>query len=75
MVLHSLEYDNPIARRFNDLVKYLKAVSLSKPEVLQLVLYQPLARFFERPLHFADTHCASAALKQALLDHHFREIV
>jgi hypothetical protein len=67
VILHALERDNPIAGRLNDFVEYLEPVALAQAELRQLVLDQPLCRFFQGLLHFPNTDASQPLFVQAIV--------
>jgi hypothetical protein len=67
VILHALERDDPIAGRLDDFVEYLEPVALAQTELRQLVLDQPLCRFFQGLLHFPNTDTSQPFLVKAVV--------
>src|SRR5438270_807409 len=67
VILHAGERDNPAAGRLDLSLQALKLAP--EPELFDLLLDQPLGRFLEALLNFANAEDPRAGLEQTLLNH------
>ena len=69
VILHPLEYDQPIAWRLDYFAEYLESLGFAKIVCLDCILDQLFGRLFERLLHFADADAAMALEAQMFFNH------
>ena len=73
MILHALEHDQAIARRFNHLAENLEAIHLTKAKSGQLVFNQPLGAFLQTFLHLTNANGPQAPVGQCIFWQQARE--
>lgn len=68
MILHTLEGDYAITRRFDNLPPNLEAVSLAQTVLNQLVFNEPLGRILQALLDLADANRPLPLFRKTILD-------